>query len=244
MRLLLLALTVVTLLPFVAARAAGGAELSLSASNTLVSVGEPVVVYVRASTGGQTVNAIEGEIAYNPADFSVENISIEGSILSTWSTAPSYDSATGLIHFSGWADAAYTGSGGLLATVTLLPLRVGQSSLDFNSGAMLATDGKGSNIITGMKSLALRIQPKASTTPAPQPIQEATTSTVVPVSADAPSTLAPVNSSSPTSPVMNNPNAAAVVQAGMELAPILIPFFAALILIAFGIAFVLHRIGR
>ena len=240
-RLLYSFLLLMALTPLHVALGAGqsGGELYMTPESILHAMAEPLEVVVYANTNGQTVNAIEGELAYNPSDLSVEKISTDGSILNTWSTTPSYDGASGVIKFSGWADHPFNGSGGKIITITFVPLRVGQGSIDFNSGAMLATDGMGSNIITTMRSTAYRIQPVQVQTLPPQAPPSLSTAASVTNSVPTP----PVTSPSP-SPSPAPSNAASAVLSGVELAPVIVPFLAILTLIAFCIAYVLHRFAR
>ncbi len=240
-------LEVLLLVPFsvVHAQVQGG-ELYLSAQHNVLKVGELVDVIVKADTGVQTVNAIEGELAYNPNDFEIENISTDNSIITSWATQPFYDSAKGFIHFSGWVGVPFQGKEGSLLTITLLPLRVGESSLDFSSGAMLASDGNRGNILTGMKSSLFKTEPritlalipvavaKEPISPEPLPPQVTTTTSV---------STTPQLQMPPKPPIESKSNAAAPALSGIQLAPLLIPFFLLLIL-AFGIAYGAHRFSR
>lgn len=207
-------------------------------------------VRVFASANGEAVNAIEGELAYNPSDFAVEKISVEKSILSTWATTPTYDGSAGIIKFSGWAERPYSGNDGLLLIITLRPLRVGQSSLDFNSGAMLSVPGRGSNIITSMRSSVFRIEPKQiqqALVPAPvAPALSQPASSTPQIAPELPPSQPPtvVSGGGATTTTSPESNAAALALSGFELAPIFIPFFLLLVLVAFGIAYVLHRMHR
>ena len=241
-------LLLVATIPSASALAAAGVggELFATPKSSVELVNVPFDVRIFASTNGDSVNAIEGELAYNPSDFSVEKISIENSILTSFATAPSFDGSAGLIKFSGSTGQTFSGQSGLLLTVRLRPLRVGQSSLDFNSGAMLSTTQRGSNIITSMHSSAFRIEPQQTQARAP-----AVAAPTKPADAPSATPSVPVSDATVTSgasatlpPTPESSNAAAVALSGMELAPVLVPFFAVLVLIAFCIAYVLHKLPR
>ena len=241
---------VVVSIPLWNAHAAStGGELYMTPTSELRTVGEPFDVRLYANTNGQTVNAVESELAYDPSTLSVESISLEGSILTSWATAPSYDSAQGIIRFSGWAAQPFTGSDGLLVTVTFRPLRVGQSGVDFNSASMLAADGRGGNIITTMRSGVFRIQPLQKQPTVNLPPTPDTTDASSTVRADSlpqsPRPDAPSSSTDQTQlRTIGQSDAAALVLSGVALAPIIIPFLLLLVCIAFGIAYVLHRFVR
>lgn len=216
-----------------------GAGLYLEPDSQILAVGETVDIRVFATTGGKAVHAIEGELAYNPTEVTVEKISIEGSILQSFATPPSYDDATGLLKFSGWTPANFVGSKGLLLTITLSPRKVGQSALQFNSGSILEVGGAGSNIITTMRSGVYRIDPKQIHAPQPDTQQATTTMsrTSTATSTRVPTLQASTDTSSPE-------NAAAVALSGFELAPLLAPFMLLLTAIAFCIAYAIHRLSR
>lgn len=216
-----------------------GGQLYISPNQNSHSVGESFDVQVLANTDAQAVNAIEGEIAYIPRDLSIEKVSIDKSILMSWSTPPAYDSASGLVTFSGWTDSKFTGKDGLIVTLTLRALRVGQTSLNFNSGSMLAADLQGSNIISSMKSAAITTLPKQIQV-VPQPLPSPGTTTP---SLEVPAGGGEVAPPYPSTTVPS-PDAASVISAGYTLAPILVPFLALLVLIAFCIAYLLHRLSR
>ncbi len=233
-----------TALPLMQASAAGG-TLYITPASGVYRVDEPFTVEVFANSGGQKINAAEAEIAYNPSDFSIDSISTEGSILSTWSTSPSYDGAAGLIKFSGWASPSFTGKAGLLVTVTLRPKRVTPSTLSFNSGAMLAADERGSNILTAMTAGSYAVSPKQIVPEVP--VIEASSSTVT----DSAPVVSPesagnsINTDSAASQLSasaaeSSGGLAALVASSVELMPIILIFFALLVFFAFCIAYILH----
>jgi hypothetical protein len=221
-------------------KAAGG-ELYLSPQTGSYSVGYGFDVAVLANTDAQTVNAIEAEIAYNPRYFEVGSISTDHSILTSWATPPSYDGASGLITFSGWAGTNYKGTKGLLITVHLIPLRVGQTALNFNSGAMLAVGGTG-NIITSMKSGSFNLQPEQVAAPVlPPPATTTPTSTEALTTDTTNAQNAAAVPLSNTQPTASSSQAAAVIFAGIDVAGPYMFFFALLVLAAFGIAYYFHK---
>lgn len=229
---------ILALLPQSIAYAAGGV-LFISPEAGVYRVGETFEVSILADTDGRPVNAIEAELAYNPGDFAVERVSTTGSILTTWSTAPAYDGAAGLIKFSGWADKQYTGADGLLITVVFRPLRVAQSTVLFNSGAMLAADAKGSNIINAMRSASFATSPAQVSQPQ---ILASSSESILETASPSPELLPSAENTETLLPAaLGETQAASLLTTGIELAPIIILFFGLLILIAFCIAYVLHR---
>lgn len=232
-------IAITLLLPLAYTHAAGG-TLYISPPTGVHRIGEVFEVQILADTGGNAINAAEADIAYNPGDFAVENISTQGSILGTWSTAPAYDGASGIISFSGWAEHPYSGTGGLLATVALRPLRVAQSTLLFNSGSMLASDGKGSNVISTMSPASFAISPAQAQAPS---IPAASSSAEIDSGGAQAQSETPAPSATLQAAAAES-QGASLLSSGLELAPIAAGFFGLLVLIAFCVAYIIHRQGR
>lgn len=121
-------------------------------------VGQVFNVKVLADSGGDPINAAEAELDFDPTGLAVLSLSTDGSIMSSWPTVPTYSNEDGTIQFSGWAEKKYTGPNGLLITITFKALRMYTANARLAAGAILAADGRESNIITSMKSGAFTIE--------------------------------------------------------------------------------------
>ena len=147
------------------AMAEGGA-LYVSPTQTEHSIGSTFDIHVLADTGGDSINAVEAEIAYNPAALSVESISAEGSIVQLWLTPAEFSNDEGIIRFSGTLHTDYSGDSGRLVTVRFKALRNMSSPVRFVQGAMLSAYGQGSNNITSMRSGLVVVKPDEIAIPA------------------------------------------------------------------------------
>ncbi len=141
-------------------QAAEGGVLYVSPERGTRAVGETFEVHILMDTNGARVNAAEAQLEFNPVALSVEGISTEGSLLKLWPTPPNFSNANGTIEFSGLMDAPFSGSDGLLITITFKALRNMSTTARLAAGAMIAADGQGSNIITTMRSGVYVIKPK------------------------------------------------------------------------------------
>lgn len=157
MRQLIFLLTIFFLSAGVAHAAEG--SLYISPEQNVYAVGESFSVKVLADTGGSMISAAEANLSFDPGVLAVEEISTEGSILGSWPTEPSFSNTAGTVQFAGWARDRYRGTDGLLITITFRALRNDAGTVRFVSGAMLAADSQGTNIITSMRSAAYTIQP-------------------------------------------------------------------------------------
>lgn len=131
-----------------------GASLYFTPITGSADTGGELVVRVMLNTAEQQVNAADGRIVFDPKELAVERIDTDGSILSSWATAPRYDNQLGEIVFGGSlaATTTYAGERGELLQVVFRGLRTGETRLRFDTGsAVLAGDGTGGNILAETK---------------------------------------------------------------------------------------------
>ncbi len=158
LRRLVFTLILLILSPFIVS--ADGASLYVSPESAQHSIGDSFDVRVFVDSAGVSVNAAEGDIAFNPAAVEVEGLSIDDSLLDIWPSPPVFSNKDGYVRFSGLMSAPYTGREGKLITITFKALRNMSTNARFAAGAILAADGQSSNIITSMNSGVFTIQPK------------------------------------------------------------------------------------
>jgi len=143
-----------------------GASLYLSPSSGAYEVGSNFSVKVKVNSGGQTINAAEATLTFNPAEISVVSISKTGSIFSLWTQEPTFSNSAGNIVFSGGTPTPFTGTSGTLITITFKAKISGSTQVSFYSGLVLAADGKGTNILSNMNGGIYTLKPKAIIPPA------------------------------------------------------------------------------
>tara|TARA_B100002051_G_scaffold109346_1_gene104196 strand:- start:8292 stop:10043 length:1752 start_codon:yes stop_codon:yes gene_type:complete len=145
---------------------AQAASLSISPSTGVYTSNTTFTVSVNVNTGGQPVNAADGVISFNPNELSVVSVNRSGSIFNLWVAEPTFSNSAGTINFSGGLPSGYTGSAGRIMTVTFRTKGSGSSRVSFQTGSVLANDGRGTNILTSMNSANYTIQ---ATAVAPEP---------------------------------------------------------------------------
>lgn len=144
--------------------------LSLSPSTGVYSVGNVFTVRVLVNTSGKAINAAEGTINFNPNEFAVVSIDRSGSIFNLWVAEPTFSNTAGTINFSGGAPSGYTGNSGTIFNVNLRAKSATTAKLKFSSGAVLANDGQGTNIISGMNGGTYTVS-AVSSSPEPEVVQ-------------------------------------------------------------------------
>jgi len=150
-------------------------SLYLSPSSGVYTVGNTFSVVIKVNTGGLSINAVQGALVFSPDKLSVVGISKTGSIFSLWTTEPIYSNSSGTISFGGGVPSpGYTGASGQIITITFKARTSGTVSVNWSSGAVLANDGKGTNILANMAggnySLKAMVftPPAESTVPSPK----------------------------------------------------------------------------
>ncbi len=153
---------------------AQSASLYLSPSTGTYTVGNSFSVAVKVNTGETAINAIEGSLTFETDDFEIVNLSKSGSILTIWTSEPSFSNSAGTINFSGGLPTpGFTGSSGTILTIVFKVKTAGTGIVDFSSGAVLANDGKGTNILANMGGGRYTLKPSVyaptPSTPSPSP---------------------------------------------------------------------------
>jgi 5-hydroxyisourate hydrolase-like protein (transthyretin family) len=130
---------------------ASAATLYFSPSSGEYVVGKTFSVSVYVSSADQAMNAASGVISFPSDKLEVTSLSKAGSIFTFWVQEPSFSNSAGTINFEGIVlNPGFTGSNGKVITITFRTKAAGNTPLTFSSGSVLANDGKGTNILTGM----------------------------------------------------------------------------------------------
>ncbi len=136
---------------------ASGASLYLSPASGTKVINSSFRVSVMVNSGGEPINAAEGTISYDANLLEAVSVS-KGNIFMFWTTEPSIGG--GSIKFGGGNPSPYTGTSGHVITITFKAKKAGTAQIRFTSGAVLANDGKGTNILASMGSGSYIISPK------------------------------------------------------------------------------------
>ncbi|MCK5416436.1 hypothetical protein KAI92_03350 [Candidatus Parcubacteria bacterium] len=140
---------------------AAGASFFLSPGAKTVPIGGKFSVGVKLNTGGQIINTVDGTINFDKNLLEVLSVSTGGSLVNLWITQPSFSNSAGTVSFSGGVTPpGYNGTAGHICTISFKAKKAGGASVRFSSGAILANDGKGTNILASMGSASYKISPK------------------------------------------------------------------------------------
>ncbi|PLX21199.1 hypothetical protein C0584_03225 [Candidatus Parcubacteria bacterium] len=140
---------------------AASASLYLTPSSGTHVINSTFTVTVKVNTDGAPINAAEGTLVYDTDRLDVVSISKGGSIFNLW-TADPVDTGSSISFGGGIPRPGYTGAGGTLFSVTFKAVKTDGAQISFSSGAVLANDGKGTNILASMGSGRYTISPKVT----------------------------------------------------------------------------------
>ena len=142
------------------------ATLYLSPSTGNYTVGTTFSVVVKVSSGGILINAAEGSLIFNTEELNVVSLSKSGSIFTLWTTEPTFSNSAGTIEFEGGTPTSFSGAAGTIVTITFKVKKSATANLNFISGAVLAADGKGTNVLANMSGGTYTLKPGIITPPA------------------------------------------------------------------------------
>jgi len=155
--------------------AAQDANLYFSPSSGSFDINQSFWVSVYVSSADQAINAVSGTISFPQDKLEVVSLSKTGTIFNLWIQEPNFSNDTGVINFEGIVlNPGFTGSTGKIINVSFKTKSAGSATLSFSSGAVLANDGKGTNILAGVSSANFTVSlreitpPPAGTPPAPE----------------------------------------------------------------------------
>jgi hypothetical protein len=147
---------------------ASAATLSLSPSDTSVSVGSTIIETVIVSSSDQAMNAISGTITFPANTLQVVSISKANSVLSLWVQDPTFSNTNGTISFSGVVpNPGFTGNHGQVISIQFRGKKAGVAKVSFSSESqVLANDGNGTDVLTATSPATVTV---TSSTPVPTP---------------------------------------------------------------------------
>ena len=158
-------------------------SLYFSPSSGSVIAGQNFSIVLRVNTANVAINAAEGSVVFDSAKIQINSISKSGSIFTIWAEEPKFSNAEGTIEFAGGVpNPGYSGSSGTVLTINFkakaATIIKGYTDIVMISGAILANDGEGTNILASLGKATYFIGPAGIPIVTPlaptgtQPVQE------------------------------------------------------------------------
>ncbi len=134
------------------------ANLYFSQPSGYYEVGKTFSIRVIVASADQPTNAVSGVVSFPKDKLEVVSISKVGSIINLWVQDPSFSNTDGTINFEGIVlNPGFTGEAGRIITVNFKAKKDGLVLLNFQSGSVLANDGKGTNILKNLDNAQFTI---------------------------------------------------------------------------------------
>lgn len=176
---------------------ASAATLALQASTNKVTVDNLFTVKVFVNSQNIFINNAEAIINYPNDLLEVISVDSKSSLFSMWVEPPTFSNVRGVVSFNGGiTNPGYNGSGQLV-TILFKAKEPGVASLFFSSAAVKASDGLGTDVLTGQNSVSVTISPTNAPSPEPAPAPDESKKPTPPVASD---TLQKLVVTSPTHP--------------------------------------------
>ena len=130
---------------------AKAATIYISPATGSYNVSKTFSVGVYVSSQEQAMNAISGVISFPTEKLEVVSISKSGSVVNLWVQEPSFSNNAGTINLEGVVlNPGFIGTTGKVLTISFKAKSAGRASVLFTAGNLLANDGQGTSILTGM----------------------------------------------------------------------------------------------
>ena len=143
---------------FLPTSAHGAAEMYLNLDKSQVSEQGDFTGTIYVSTGGSAINNAEGTIRFPTDLMSVSSLNVVGSIFNIWVEQPGFSNTNGTISFNGGLPTpGYVGQSGPIITVRFKSKKTGVANITFESPAVRANDGKGTDILSQTRSASISI---------------------------------------------------------------------------------------
>jgi len=134
------------LLVLVVASNTYAADFKVSPSGGTFGIGKTFNVELKINTFGESINAAQGKLQFDPKVLEVKSISKEGSIFNFWLQEPAFSNETGTIEFIGGIPSGVSGSSLQAVSIIFSAKALGTSDFVFINASITASDGSGTNI--------------------------------------------------------------------------------------------------
>lgn len=132
---------------------------SITPSSGTYSVGSTFDVTVVLDTQGQSVNAIQMQLAFPPDKLQLVSPQVGNSIIQIYTTPPRYDNALGTVSIVGGIPNGINVSSGLVAKLTFRVRSLGTATMRFTGESQaLLNDGQGTNSLNNTAGASFKLE--------------------------------------------------------------------------------------
>lgn len=143
-----------------------GASLYFSPLPEDPRAGNNFTITIKSDSLAQPINAINGRLVYSPDKLEIINVSKIGSVFNIWLEEPNFTNLEGKLNFQGGVPKpGFMGNGGTVLHIIFKAKSPGITSIIWEKAEVLASDGKGTNILTNLQNYDFVINEPLSYSP-------------------------------------------------------------------------------
>ncbi|MFZ2167663.1 MAG: cohesin domain-containing protein [Minisyncoccia bacterium] len=134
---------------------AEAASYNLTADKETFVIGDTFTVDIKIESSDVGVNAAQATLSFPKDIVQVTGIDKSSSAFDFWLQGPSYSNDTGEVSFIGGSQSGISGKALEVLRVTFKVKGSGEAGFIFSDGAVTASDGSGTNVLTAMNGIRL-----------------------------------------------------------------------------------------
>lgn len=136
-----------------------GASLYIAPPHENPVVDRNFTLAIKVDSLAQPINAVSGFLRYDKDKIEIINISKIGSIFNFWVEGPNFSNIDGIFKFQGGVPApGFIGNGGTVLLVIFKAKVAGVTTLLWDKGEVLASDGRGTNILSDLQNVSFVVE--------------------------------------------------------------------------------------
>ncbi len=140
---------------FLSLQSVSAATLYLSSDKEVLSIGETFEAVVKIDSEDASINACQVTLQFPKDILEAEKIGKTDSVFNFWLEEPAFSNDNGTVTFIGGSNFGSSGKSLKILTISFKVKGSGQIKLVFTDGAITASDGSGTNVLSTMLGLEL-----------------------------------------------------------------------------------------
>lgn len=143
---------------------AHAATLFMSSSKDVANIGDTIEVLIKTDSEGVGINATQATLQYPKDILTATKIDKAESVFNFWLEEPKFSNDTGQVTFVGGSSAGQSGKSLQILKIIFSVKGAGRAQLTFTDGAITASDGSGTNVLSNMQGLVINSVSKTGLT--------------------------------------------------------------------------------
>ncbi len=154
---------------------------TLLADKTEFAIGDQFNVDIKIDSENVGINAAQATLVYPVSILEITGIDKTSSVFNFWLEEPAFNNTTGKVSFIGGSLSGLDGKTLQVVRVSFRVVGTGEANVSFADGAITASDGNGTNVLSLMKGLTLSSISKKESTLIPSPAKPLLPPAVAPI---------------------------------------------------------------